>query len=603
MGIVYRAVHTVFDEVVAIKAIFPELTVDPEMRERFLNEAKIQRRLQHPNIVQIREFLIDQGKSYIVMEFVAGETLSQRLRQLGRPMRAYEAIEIFRQALEGLGFAHSQGVIHRDIKPSNIMLTHEGVAKLTDFGIARALGGANLTRTGTVRGTPAYMSPEQILGKTLDFRTDIYSMGVMLYEMLAGRVPFLSPADSESEFAVITAHVNETPTPPSRWVPDISPVLEAAILKALRKPPKERFQSCQEFQAAIASAAVPVERTVLVAMEPKPESAINPPLRAGLPPLPLPFPVGAKPPTPKPASAPAQAVATPKSSRFGPLSVVAAVAVLMALAMIAVPRRRTEPPASSPYTASTAETATTVQPEAPAPAPDTSQRQPYSPNPSPDVGQVTTPAPVETPAPVATPRARGTAVPLPPVTPQPEIRQHTQRAAEYLRNRQYADAESEYRAALQLDPQNSDLHVSLGMTLGLQGNFEGQAAEDREALRLNPNNDHAHQALGSALSRQNDREGAMAEYREAIRLNPANEGAHLSLGIQYSQMRDWDGAIAEYSEVVRLRPNNYSVHYSLGLAYEHKGDRQAALQEYRTAYEMNPNIPTYKQAYDRLSAQ
>lgn len=95
----------------------------------------------------------------------------------------------------------------------------------------------------------------------------------------------------------------------------------------------------------------------------------------------------------------------------------------------------------------------------------------------------------------------------------------------------------------------------------------------------------------------------MAEYREAIRLNPANEGAHLSLGIQYSQMRDWDGAIAEYSEVVRLRPNNYSVHYSLGMAYEHKGDRQAALQEYRTAYEMNPNVPAYKQAYDRLSAQ
>jgi len=276
-GIVYRGVHTVFDEVVAIKAIFPELTLNPELRERFPNEAKIQRRLQHPNIVQIREFLIEQGKFYIVMEFVEGETLAQRLRRLGRPMLASEAVDIFRQALEGLGFAHSQGVIHRDIKPSNLMLTREGVAKLTDFGIARALGGAKLTRTGTALGTPAYMSPEQIQGTKIDQRTAIYSMGITLYEMLTGRVPFERPKDSDSDFPVLAAHINQPPTPPSQLVPDIPPYLEAAILKALEKRPENRFGSCQEFQAALVPQTLPKTTPVIVPpprpVEPTPDAS------------------------------------------------------------------------------------------------------------------------------------------------------------------------------------------------------------------------------------------------------------------------------------------------------------------------------------------
>jgi serine/threonine-protein kinase len=285
MGIVYRGVHTVFDEVVAVKAIFPELTLNPELRERFLNEAKIQRRLQHPHIVQIREFLIDQGKFYIVMEFIEGETLAQHLRQLGRPMLASEAIPIFRQALEGLGFAHAQGVVHRDIKPSNIMLTRESVAKLTDFGIARALGTAKLTRTGTALGTPAYMSPEQIQGTKLDHRTDIYSMGIALYEMLTGRVPFERPKDSDSDFPILAAHINQAPTPPSHWVPEMPPFLEAAALKALAKRPEDRFQSCQEFQAAIAPSPMPSTIRAVPAPQPSKER-VKPPEPRPQPPIP-----------------------------------------------------------------------------------------------------------------------------------------------------------------------------------------------------------------------------------------------------------------------------------------------------------------------------
>lgn len=281
MGIVYRGVHTVFEEVVAIKAIYPELTLNPELRQRFLNEAKIQLRLEHPNIVQIRKFLIEQGKFYIVMEFIEGETLAHHLRRLGRPMLASEVIPMFRQALEGLGFAHSQGVIHRDIKPSNIMLTRQGVAKLTDFSIAHALGTAKLTRTGKAPGTPAYMSPEQIQGAKLDHRTDIYSLGIMLYQMLTGRVPFEHPEDSDSDYPVLTAHINQAPTPPSHWVAEISPFLEAAILKALEKRPENRFASCQEFQAGLLPSPLPATKSAIV---PQLEPVV--PKRVELPPQP-----------------------------------------------------------------------------------------------------------------------------------------------------------------------------------------------------------------------------------------------------------------------------------------------------------------------------
>lgn len=263
MGIVYKALHTVFEEVVAIKAIFPELTLNPQLRARFVNEAKIQRRLEHPNIVQVREFLIDQGRYYIVMEFVEGETLAQRLSRLihvGGSMSPKEALGIFGQALQGLGFAHARGVIHRDMKPSNIMLTPGGSAKLTDFGLARAVSLPGLTRAGAALGTPAYMAPEQIQGRKVDQRADIYSMGVTLYEMVAGRLPFERPRDSDNDFAVLTAQVNEPPPAPSDFAP-IPGFLEIAILKALAKKPEDRYQSCEQFQAAIAPPG-PVERKV-----------------------------------------------------------------------------------------------------------------------------------------------------------------------------------------------------------------------------------------------------------------------------------------------------------------------------------------------------
>ena len=270
MGVVYRGVHTIFEEVVAIKAIFPEMTLNPELRERFLNEAKIQRRLQHPNIVQIREFLIEQGRFYIVMEYIEGETLAGYLKRLQRPMSPSEALPIFNQVLDGLQFAHLQQVIHRDIKPSNIMLTREGVAKLTDFGISRVLGAAKMTQTGTSLGTPAYMSPEQIQGLKVDQRSDIYSMGITLYEMLVGRVPFERSRESDSDFSVLTAHMSQTPVAPSNWVPEIPPILDGAVLHALKKKAEDRFASCADFKNALSFPVLGATRVGTVVQGPAP---------------------------------------------------------------------------------------------------------------------------------------------------------------------------------------------------------------------------------------------------------------------------------------------------------------------------------------------
>jgi WD40 repeat protein len=275
MGIVYRGVHTVFEEVVAIKAIFPELMLSQDLRDRFLNEARIQRRLQHANIVQIREFLVERDRFYIVMELIQGETLAQRLCRCGGPMTASEAIGICRQALEGLGFAHAQGVIHRDIKPSNIMLTREGVAKLTDFGIARGIDTAKRTRTGIALGTAAYMSPEQIQGAKLDHRTDIYSMGITLYEMLTGRVPFGRPKDSDSDFPILTAHTTQPPPPPRQFAPGIPLHLEATVLKALAKKPEDRFQTCGDFQSALGQGSA-LTADVMAALRSRPVEPAGP---------------------------------------------------------------------------------------------------------------------------------------------------------------------------------------------------------------------------------------------------------------------------------------------------------------------------------------
>lgn len=250
MGAVYKAVDVNLDSPVVLRALNVELGGDPEREQRFRAEIKALGHLHHTNLVALQGLLIEQGRPWMVMEFVEGETLEQMVRRRG-PIPADEAVALFHQALAGAAYAHRAGVVHRDIKPANLIVNREGVVKVMDFGVANILSTRGLAKSGTRIGTPAYMSPEQFLNRPVDARSDIYSLGVTLYEMLTGKVPF----SANNDFQIMSDHVN-APAPPLTQVFAFVPKsAEQAVLKALEKNPDARYQSAEQFAEALDGAA------------------------------------------------------------------------------------------------------------------------------------------------------------------------------------------------------------------------------------------------------------------------------------------------------------------------------------------------------------
>jgi serine/threonine-protein kinase len=252
MGAVYKGVDLMLEREVAIKALRPELARQPDVVERFRAEAVTLARLNHPNIATLYSFLRQGDDYFMVMEFVRGETLDAVLRRAGA-MPIDRAITLFCQALEGIDHAHKMGIVHRDIKPANMMLTQGGSIKVMDFGIARVLGTARMTRQGSVIGTVEYMSPEQVRGMETDARSDIYSLGILLYEMLTGRVPFSHP----SEYELMKQQIEETARSPRELQANIPDTMESAVLKAISKNPADRFQTAEAMRVALLGSQVP----------------------------------------------------------------------------------------------------------------------------------------------------------------------------------------------------------------------------------------------------------------------------------------------------------------------------------------------------------
>ncbi|HET9204896.1 MAG TPA: serine/threonine-protein kinase, partial [Burkholderiaceae bacterium] len=283
VGEVFKGVDAMLKREVAIKVLRDDLASDPVFLARFRNEAQLQAKLSHPNVASVHAFLQEGDKQFMVMEYVAGISLDEFVRA-GGPVPVQRALEIFRRALDGIDHAHGHGIVHRDIKPANIMLADSGQVKVMDFGIARAMDSQEqLTRIGHVAGTAKAMSPEQIRGKKADVRSDIYSLGIVLYTLLAGRAPF----DHGNDVELMKAQLEQAPPPLRDLVDELPPKVEAAVMRALEKDPSARFQTVRDFARAIdaciaGAAPAPAAPAIDRAVEPAAtasRTAINPALQ------------------------------------------------------------------------------------------------------------------------------------------------------------------------------------------------------------------------------------------------------------------------------------------------------------------------------------
>jgi len=315
MGIVYKARDRETGDLVALKLLRPEIAADAEGMARFKHELRVTRRITHKNVCRIHEFNRTEGSAYISMELVEGESLRQILNRFGS-MTPKKGVQIAQQICSGLREAHSQGIVHRDLKPENVMIDQHGNVKLMDFGIARSNLGFSSTAAGVVVGTPAYMAPEQVRGQQVDHRADIYSLGLILYEIFTGTPAFRgkTPVD------VVFKQLKDTPTPPRQLEPTLPLHIELAIVRCLEKEPANRFQSVDELEAALAGKLEEHPAAAGAALTPPPvvptSQRITADAVASPVPTSTPQPIAAPPPDAAPAAKPLAAVpaAAPKAT-------------------------------------------------------------------------------------------------------------------------------------------------------------------------------------------------------------------------------------------------------------------------------------------------
>ena len=266
MGTVYKGVDQMLEREVAVKVLRADLAHRTDIAERFRSEAVTLARVNHPNVATLYSFLREGDEFFMIMEFVRGRPLDELIKQNGA-LPLEQAARWFEQALDGIHHAHCLGIVHRDLKPANVMITDAGLVKVMDFGIARVLGEARMTRTGHLIGTLEYMSPEQIRGQDVDARSDIYALGILLYEMLTGQVPF----QADSDYDLMRAQIEQSPRAPGSLIPHLPAPVEQVVLRALEKDPARRFQTAATFREAL-------------------EAAVGASARSGTPSIPVPVP-------------------------------------------------------------------------------------------------------------------------------------------------------------------------------------------------------------------------------------------------------------------------------------------------------------------------
>jgi serine/threonine-protein kinase len=570
MGAVYKAKHTGFDELRAIKVLNPELSGDEVFHERFKREAYITRKLHHPNAVQVDDIdLAEDGSPFIVMEYIEGKSLKLVMQEQG-PLPAPRVCSIAKQVAAALDAAHRLGMVHRDIKPENIVLVQaeEGEkAKVLDFGIARVKEGGmgeaaksmDLTGGGFVVGTPLYISPEQAQGKRgddLDGRSDLYSLGIVMYQMLTGTVPFKSDITMD----LLIAHIQKAPKPILLVRPDlqIPEALASLVMRMLQKkrelrPPSATalIEDLRRIEMGWAGAAprIPAKPTAAIPASPfgvAPAAAPPPPV------APRP-PYAAKPVAPPPSSP----LDTSPPIYMRP-SVIMILALLLGAGIWYHVMHRPADVIARHQAAAT----------------DFEQKQLHS-----QAEDEYRAALQIDPTNAAVQSALGHVL---------------------VEERKWDEAISVLHAAIALQPDDAVAHNNLGVALQTVGNVADAIPEFREAIRLQPDSLEPHSNLGHALEKQNDLSGSIAEYREVLRLRPDDADAHFHIGLADYKQGNSDGAVDEYREAIRLQPGFALAHFGLGGVLYNRGEHDAGIEELRTAYSLSPDDPEIRAAYQKL---
>jgi tetratricopeptide (TPR) repeat protein len=531
MATVFKAYHPALDRYVAIKVLHPAFKEDPNFLARFQREARIVAKLEHSHIVPVYDFSEHKDMAYLVMRYVEGETLKVHLT--GEPLAPERTLEILKSVAKALAYAHEQGVLHRDIKPSNVMLTPEGGIFLTDFGLARmAQSGESTLSQDMMIGTPQYMSPEQAKGEEVDERTDIYSLGVVLFEMLTGRVPF----SADTPYAVVHDHIY-TPLPlPTTIKPDISPALERVLLKALAKEKDDRYQKVTELALAFEDAVVEVASGITPA--PEEEKALEP----------------ATVPSTVVETKPAAPEARPSRRRW--LIIGGAAAALLCVCCAGL------------FLASQAQKARGT--------------------PTPEV-----PTPIARPEIKATPFPGGPAKMPPPGDEDPvsqALRQvqanpedphsHLMLGDVYALQGNRVKALEEYERAIELDPEYAEAYIKAGNMLAAQRDWARAAEMYQRAVELQPDNIEANLKAGQALWWDGRMRPAMAYFKRVIELDPDLPLPHAAIGNFLVNAGQLEEGREELETALRLDPGLPEARFGMGLYWKAVGDIEAARREF-----------------------
>ncbi|NIO67591.1 MAG: protein kinase [Anaerolineae bacterium] len=529
MATVFKAYHPALDRYVAIKVLHPAFKEDPNFLARFQREARIVAKLEHPHIVPVYDFSEHKGMAYLVMRYVEGETLKAHLT--GEPLSPQRILDILKPVAEALAYAHEQGVLHRDIKPSNVMLTPEDSIFLTDFGLARmAQSGESTLSQDMMIGTPQYMSPEQAKGEEVDERTDIYSLGVVLFEMLTGRVPF----SADTPYAIIHDHIY-TPLPlPTTIKPDIFPALERVVLKALAKEKDDRYQKVTELAMAFEDAVI--ETASGVAPAPEEEKVVEP----------------ATVPSTVVEAKPAALETKPSRKRW--LIIGGAVAALLILVCCA-----------GLFLASRAQKAkSTPTPGGPTP--------------------IARPEIKATPLPGEDPVSQA----LRQVQANPDDpKAHLDLGDAYALQGDKAKALEEYERAIEAAPEFAEAYIEAGEMLAALGDFARAAEMYQRAAELEPDSVEANLKAGQALWWDGQIRPAVEYFERVAELDPDLPLPHAALGNFLIGAGQLEEGREELETALRLDPDLPEAHFGMGRYWKAVGDIEKARQEFEFVMQSN----------------